>query len=91
MNSGYSTPHRGVLILVLGILGLVFCQFISPFAWAMGKSDMEKIDQGLTAPEGRGLTQAGMICGICGTAMIIFALLTMVLLLLFAVVSGAIV
>lgn len=88
MNSGYVTPHRGVLILVLGILGLIFCQVFSPFAWIMGKGDMEKIDAGLMDPEGRGMTQAGMICGIVGTAILVLILLGTVVGLLFLVVAA---
>lgn len=61
------SPHRGVLILVLGILSLVLCALLGPVAWIMGKGDMAEIDAGRMDPEGRGLTQAGMICGIVGT------------------------
>ena len=85
MNSGYQVPHRGVLILVLGILGLILCQIFSPFAWVMGKGDMEKIDSGKMDPEGRGLTQAGMICGIVGTAIMILGLLAVIVGLLILV------
>jgi len=88
MNTGYESPHRGVLILVLGILGLVFCQIFSPFAWIMGKGDMEKMDSGSMDPEGRSLTQAGMICGIVGTALLVLALLGLVVALLFMVVAA---
>jgi len=90
MTSAYSTPHRGVLILVLGILGLIFCQLFSPFAWIMGKSDLEKMDQGSMDPEGRSLTQAGMICGIVGTALMILVLLMLVGFLLLAVIGVAV-
>lgn len=90
MNSGYSTPHRGVLILVFGILGLVFCQLFGPFAWVMGKGDLQRMDQGLMDPEGRSLTQAGMYCGIVATAIIILVLLMLVGGLLLAVVGSAV-
>ncbi len=88
MQTGYETPHRGVLILVLGILGLIFCQVFSPFAWIMGKGDMEKIDAGRMDPEGRGMTQAGMICGIVGTAILVLVLLGLVVGLLFVIVAA---
>jgi len=88
MNSGYA-PHRGVLILVFGVLGLVVCQLLSPFAWIMGKADMDAIDQGRMDPEGRGLTQAGMICGIVGTIILILSLVAVAGVLLFAIVGAA--
>jgi hypothetical protein len=57
-------PHRGVVILVLGILGFVFCPFCGAVAWIMGSNDLAAIDAGSMDPEGRGLTQAGKLCGI---------------------------
>ena len=58
-------PHRGVLILVLGILSLVGCSFFTGIpAWIMGKGDLVKIDAGQMDPSGRTLTQVGMILGI---------------------------
>ncbi len=59
-------PHRGVLILVLGILGIVCCFICGIIAWVMGNNDMREIDAGRMDPTGRGLTQAGKICGIVG-------------------------
>ncbi len=57
-------PHRGTLILVLGIIGIVCCCFITGIiAWVMGNNDLRKIDAGRMDPSGRGLTQAGKICG----------------------------
>jgi hypothetical protein len=57
-------PHRGVLILVLGILGLVCCFILGIVAWIMGNTDLREMDAGRMDPSGRGLTQAGKICGI---------------------------
>ncbi|MDP6678320.1 MAG: DUF4190 domain-containing protein [Verrucomicrobiota bacterium] len=57
-------PHRGTLILVLGILSLVLCGFFTGIpAWIMGKGDLEKIQAGQMDPEGQGMTKAGKICG----------------------------
>ena len=55
--------HRGGLVLTLGILGLVVCVICGIIAWVMGKGDLQKMDAGLMDPAGRGLTQAGKICG----------------------------
>ena len=61
-------PHRGGGILALGVIGLVmFCLPICGIiAWVMGAEDMKKFNAGLMDPEGRGITQAGLICGIIG-------------------------
>jgi predicted Zn finger-like uncharacterized protein len=64
-------PHRGTTILVLGILSLVVCAFLGPFAWVMGNGDMRKIREGTMDPEGEGTTQAGRICGMISTILMI--------------------
>jgi hypothetical protein len=60
-------PHRGTLILVLGILSLVVCGPIGIAAWVMGNTDLKAIDSGSMDPAGRGSTNAGRICGMIGT------------------------
>ena len=59
--------HRGTLILILGILGLVCCGIFTAIpAWIMGSSDLKEMDAGTMDPAGRGSTNAGKICGIIG-------------------------
>jgi len=79
---------NGVLILVLGILSLVVCAPLGIVAWMMGKGDIKKIDAGLIAQDARGLTMAGMVCGIIGT--ILFALQILFGILWFLVIGGMI-
>jgi hypothetical protein len=62
-------PHRGTLILVLGILSLVICAPLGIAAWVMGTGDLKQIDAGAMDPSGRSLTNAGRICGIIGTVL----------------------
>ncbi len=52
---------------MLGILSIVICGWIGPFAWSMGNTDMDQIRSGRMDPEGEGLTNAGRILGIIGT------------------------
>jgi len=75
MDSAELAPHRGGLILALGILGLVLCQPIGIAAWVMGNSDLARIDAGHMDPTGRGLTQAGKICGIVAVVLMAFCIL----------------
>lgn len=63
-------PHRGVLLLVFGIIGLVACPLFSPAAWIMGKTDLADIQAGIMDPEGESLTTAGKILGIIGTVLL---------------------
>jgi hypothetical protein len=63
-------PHRGTLILVLGILSLVVCGPLGIVAWLLGSSDLKAIESGRMDPSGRDLTQAGRICGIIATCLL---------------------
>jgi hypothetical protein len=57
-------PHRGVIILILGICSMVVnCFILGIIAWAMGNKDLREIDEGRMDPAGRGMTQAGRIVG----------------------------
>jgi hypothetical protein len=90
-------PHRGAVVLTLGIVGLVFtgaCGFIvGIIAWVMGNADLKEMDRGTMDPTGRGLTQAGRICGIISTilgiALFALGLLWLVLMLVIGVGGAA--
>lgn len=84
-STGQLKPHRGVLILVLGILGLVLCFILGIIAWVMGNNDLQEMAAGRMDPTGEGLTKAGKICGMIATILFI---LGAIVFLLFAVVSG---
>lgn len=60
-------PHRGTMILVFGILGLVICFPFGIVAWVMGNTDLKAMGAGVMDPEGRGVTQAGKIIGMIAT------------------------
>jgi len=66
---GMMKPHRGTLILVLGILGLMVCLVCGIIAWVMGNADLKEMDAGRMDPLGRGTTQAGKILGIISVAL----------------------
>ena len=68
-------PHRGVLILVLGILSLMVCGIIGIFAWIMGKRDLALMRSGRMDKEGEPLTRVGYILGIVGTILFLLGLL----------------
>ena len=69
-------PHRGTLILVLGILGLVGCGIFTAIpAWIMDSNDLKEMDAGAMDPSGRGNTNAGRICGMVATILGILSIL----------------
>ena len=79
-------PHRGTLILVLGILSLVMCGFFTGIpAWIMGRNDLRKIKAGLIEPEGEGSTKAGKISGIICCIISLLSIIGIVLLILLGI------
>jgi len=79
-------PHRGTLILVLGILGLVVCVICGIIAWVMGSADLKEMDAGRMDPSGRGMTLAGKICGMISVFLV---LAIMAIYILMFVILGA--
>lgn len=78
-------PHRGVMILVFGILSLVLCVIFGIVAWVMGSNDLKEMDAGIMDPEGRGLTMAGKIIGMVS---VILNVVVIGLWLVFVVIFG---
>lgn len=78
MNDIQSAPpvkaHRGVMLLIFGILGILCCFIFAILAWVMGSGDLKAMAEGKMDASGEGLTKAGKILGIIGC---IFAILSM--------------
>lgn len=78
-------PHRGSVILVLGILSWFVCPMILGItAWIMGNADLKEMDAGRMDATGRGLTDAGRILGlvnvvVSGLAFVVWILFALVL------------
>ncbi|MDP9144998.1 MAG: DUF4190 domain-containing protein [Actinomycetota bacterium] len=66
----YPEASQATTALVLGILGIVVCQVLAPFAWVMGNKEMQAIDAGRRPPENRGSANAAKILGIVGTVLL---------------------
>jgi hypothetical protein len=81
----YLEPHRGTLILVLGILSLCVANLIlGPIAWILGNEDLKKIRAGKMDPEGESSTNTGRTCGMIGTIIGLVFLGIVLVFLLFA-------
>ncbi|MDH4169818.1 MAG: DUF4190 domain-containing protein [Acidimicrobiia bacterium] len=66
---------QGTTILVLGILGLVVCGLLGPFAWSMGNNALRQIDANPQAYRNRASVAAGRICGIIATVFLVIGFL----------------
>ncbi len=78
----FMAPHRGVLILVFGILSWVVCVIFGIVAWIMGNSDLRAMQEGRMDPTGEGLTKAGKIVGMISVILSVVGLLIAILVLL---------
>jgi len=92
MQPPYAAPPpnhaQATTVLVLGILSLVVCGVIGPFAWTMGNRVVREIDASGGAVGGRTEANVGRILGIVATVLIGVGLVIVVgILALGAVVS----
>ncbi len=79
-------PHRGGLVLALGILGIVCCFICGIIAWVFGSNDLKEMAAGTMDPSGKGMTQAGKICGIIS---VVLQIVGLVIWLLMMIIGGA--
>ncbi|MFB3894756.1 MAG: DUF4190 domain-containing protein [bacterium] len=69
---------KATTALVLGILGIVCCGVIAPFAWYIGSAELKQIKAGLSSQAGKGFAQAGMIMGIIGSVLLVLTIIFMI-------------
>lgn len=90
---GAQPPYRGdhpkaTTSLVLGILGIVLCQVLAPFAWVIGKRTVTEIDASQGTLGGRGSAQAGYVLGIVGSVLLGLTIAFLIVVMMLAVVGG---
>lgn len=88
-SGGTLKPHRGTLVLVFGILGLVVCIIFGILAWVWGNADLKEMDAGTMDPSGRGTTQAGKIIGMVACILAIVGIVLWVVLMVLGLAVGA--
>ena len=81
-------PHRATTVLVLGILGLVICGPLGIVAWVMGNGDLKEMDAGQMDPSGRSTTNAGRICGMIATILLIVGVIIGIVAVAFGALSA---
>lgn len=69
-----------VAALVLGILGILVCPLLGPFAWLYGRRGEQAVDASGRLLAGRGLATAGKVLGIVGTLLIVLLLVALLVL-----------
>lgn len=77
MNQGLK-PHRGTMLLIFGILGIICCFIFAILAWVMGSGDLKAMAAGEMDRSGEGLTNAAKILGIIGCALAVLSLIWVV-------------
>ena len=91
-GGGYGGPMpdhpQSTTVLVLGIVSLVVCSILGPFAWMMGNRVVREIDASRGMMGGRSSANAGRICGIIASVLLGLGVLAFVLFLVFAVAAG---
>lgn len=78
-------PHRGVLILVFGVLSLIMCPLLGIAAWIMGNGDLKAIAAGTMDPAGKEMTNIGRILGIISSVLLILTIVGGILCLIFGI------
>ena len=79
---------QSTTVLVLGIVSLVVCSILGPFAWMMGNRVVREIDASRGLLGGRSSANAGRICGIIATVLLGLGLVIFVLFFVFAIAAG---
>ena len=80
----YPERSQATTALVLGIVGL-FINIVAPIAWKFGHDELKAIDEGRRPPDGEGQATAGRVLGIIGTALLVFGLLVLLIVLAFVI------
>ena len=78
-----AAESQATIVFVLGLLGLITCQVLGPFAWYMGNQYLEACRAEGIQPHSMGV--AGRVLGIVGTALLIVLLVILLLYVLFFV------
>ena len=51
-------PHRGTMLIIFGVLGIICCVIFGILAWVMGQGDLKEMAAGQMDPSGEGMAKA---------------------------------
>lgn len=80
--------HQSTTVMVLGIVSLVVCQILGPVAWVMGNRVVREIDASGGRLGGRSSANAGRICGIIASVLLILSLVVVAIVVVVAIAAG---
>ena len=80
---------QATTVLILGILSLLLCSFVGPFAWVMGRKALTEIDNSGGVLGGRGSVMAGYICGIVASVLLILGVVIAVVVIVIAIIGAS--
>lgn len=85
----HAVPHRGGLVLTLGIVAFCCNFFFLPgiLAWVFGNSDLKQMKAGLMDREGETMTTIGMVLGIISVVFPLLAILFYVVFVIFVILA----
>lgn len=83
---------KAMTSMILGILGLVMCQVLAPFAWVIGKRTVAEIDASGGRIGGRSQAQTGYVLGIVGSVLLGLAVVFLVIyfVIVIAIIGGTV-
>lgn len=73
---------KGTQVLILGILSILVCPVLGPFAIVQGKNALAEIDQNPTAYSNRSTVNIGRILGIIGTVLMVLYVIWLIVMLI---------
>ncbi|MGF1661414.1 MAG: hypothetical protein ACFCVG_02910 [Kineosporiaceae bacterium] len=88
-GGAYPEASQATLALILGIVGLLLFQLLSPFAWWLGGKEKKAIDAGRRDPANRGQAVGAWVLGIIGTILLILGVIITVILVIVGVAAAA--
>ncbi|HZZ77926.1 MAG TPA: hypothetical protein VFE62_05385 [Gemmataceae bacterium] len=80
INRNSLVPHRGTLILTLGLIGLVgginciIPVLLGPIVWGMARYDLQEMRAGRMDSAGESMTRTGMALGIISTVCLLIGM-----------------
>ena len=87
---GVAQEHpEGTTVLVLGILSLLVCGVLGPIAWVKGNKAIADMDRRGGTWTNRSQVQAGRICGIIASSLLILAAISVLVLVIAAVLTAS--
>ncbi len=75
----YPEASQATTALVLGILGIICCQFLGIAAWIMGNNELAAIRDGRRNPTNEGTATAARILGIISVVLLALGIIAMIL------------